>query len=106
MGTILEDDDRVTGRDIVTGKAKYAAEHDVANITYGVLVGSNIAKGSIAALDTAAISPFPFRQTNWSSRSGLCAHVPSTARPASPPGHFRAAHEKMETARCRSPRPF
>ena len=59
MGYILEDDDRVTGRDIVTGKAKYAAEHDVANITYGVLVGSNITKGSINAIDTAAAEKAP-----------------------------------------------
>jgi len=59
MGYLLEDDDRVTGRDIVTGKAKYAAEHDVPNITYGVLVGSTVTKGSIAAIDTAGAEKAP-----------------------------------------------
>jgi xanthine dehydrogenase YagR molybdenum-binding subunit len=59
MGYLLEDEDRVTGRDIVTGKAKYAAEHDVPNITYGVLVGSNVTKGSITAIDTARAEKAP-----------------------------------------------
>ena len=59
MGYLLEDDDRVTGRDIVTGKAKYAAEHNVPNITYGVLVGSTVTKGSIAAIDTAGAEKAP-----------------------------------------------
>lgn len=54
-----EDDDRVTGKAIVTGKAKYAAEHEIANITYGVLAGSTIAKGSIAAMDTKAAEKAP-----------------------------------------------
>ena len=59
MGYLLEDDDRVTGRDIVTGKAKYAAEHDVPNITYGVLVGSTVTKGSIAAIDISGAEKAP-----------------------------------------------
>ncbi|MEJ7611004.1 MAG: molybdopterin cofactor-binding domain-containing protein, partial [Ferruginibacter sp.] len=52
MGYYFEDDDRVTGKAIVTGKATYAAEHDVPGIVYGVLAGSTITKGSIAAIDT------------------------------------------------------
>jgi xanthine dehydrogenase YagR molybdenum-binding subunit len=35
----------------VTGKAKYAAEHPVANVCYGVFVCSTIASGTIANLD-------------------------------------------------------
>ena len=54
-----EDVDRVTGHDIVTGKAKYAAEHEVANVTYGVLVGSTITKGNILAMDTKAAENAP-----------------------------------------------
>jgi xanthine dehydrogenase YagR molybdenum-binding subunit len=43
---------RVDGRLKVTGKAKYSAEYNTKDITYGVLVGSTITKGSIKALDT------------------------------------------------------
>ncbi len=46
------DDDRVDGKLKVTGAAKYAAEYDVKNVAYGVLVGSTIAKGSITSIDT------------------------------------------------------
>ena len=59
MGYYLEDGDRVNGKDIVTGKAKYAAEHDIPNLAYGVLVGSTIAKGSIAAMDTKSAENAP-----------------------------------------------
>lgn len=48
----FDDDDRVTGRAVVTGAAQYAAEHDLPNICYGVLVGSTITSGSIAAINT------------------------------------------------------
>jgi xanthine dehydrogenase YagR molybdenum-binding subunit len=40
-------DDRVDGVDKVTGKATYAAEHQLANMAYAVFVCSTIAKGSI-----------------------------------------------------------
>lgn len=46
------DDDRVDGKLKVTGAAKYAAEYDVKNVAYGVLVGSTIAKGTITSIDT------------------------------------------------------
>lgn len=51
--------DRVDGRDKVTGAAKYAAEHKLPGTVYGVLVGSTIAKGTIAALDTKAAENSP-----------------------------------------------
>jgi xanthine dehydrogenase YagR molybdenum-binding subunit len=40
-------DDRVDGIDKVTGKATYAAEHQLANMVYAVFVCSTIAKGAI-----------------------------------------------------------
>jgi xanthine dehydrogenase YagR molybdenum-binding subunit len=55
----LFDEDRVTGYDIVTGKAKYASEQELPGMTYGVLVHSTIAKGSIEALDTRAAERSP-----------------------------------------------
>jgi xanthine dehydrogenase YagR molybdenum-binding subunit len=51
--------DRVDGRAKVTGAAKYAAEHPLANLCYGVLVGTTIAKGTIRALDTKAAERAP-----------------------------------------------
>ncbi len=54
-----EDGDRVTGRAVVTGAAKYAAEYDLPGLVYGVLTGSTIAKGTITALDTKAAEKAP-----------------------------------------------
>lgn len=48
----FDGDDRVTGKAVVTGKAKYIAEHEVNGLVYGVLVGSTIASGTIAAINT------------------------------------------------------
>src|SRR5690349_4562555 len=55
----FEEGDRVNGRAVVTGKAKYAAEHDIKGLVYGVLVGSTVAKGSISAMDTKAAEKAP-----------------------------------------------
>jgi xanthine dehydrogenase YagR molybdenum-binding subunit len=55
----FEDGDRVNGRAVVTGKAKYAAEHEIKDLQYGVLVGSTIAKGSINAIDSKAAEKSP-----------------------------------------------
>ncbi|OUJ72208.1 xanthine dehydrogenase family protein molybdopterin-binding subunit [Hymenobacter crusticola] len=46
--------DRVDGRDKVTGKARYAAEFPLPGLVYGVLRTSEIAKGKITRIDTAA----------------------------------------------------
>jgi xanthine dehydrogenase YagR molybdenum-binding subunit len=43
---------RVDGRLKVTGVAKYSAEYTLPGMTYGVLVGSTIAKGTIKSIDT------------------------------------------------------
>lgn len=42
---------RVDGRLKVTGGAKYSAEYNVKGLTYGVLAGSTITKGTIKTLD-------------------------------------------------------
>ncbi|GAB3579991.1 xanthine dehydrogenase family protein molybdopterin-binding subunit [Hymenobacter daeguensis] len=50
---------RVDGRLKVTGQARYAAEHAVPNCVHGVLVTSDIARGRIKWLDTAAAEQAP-----------------------------------------------
>lgn len=51
--------DRVDGRLKVTGGARYAAEAEVANVLYGVLVTSTVARGKIATIDSAAAEKVP-----------------------------------------------
>jgi xanthine dehydrogenase YagR molybdenum-binding subunit len=55
----IDEIDRVTGKAVVTGKAKYAAEYEIPAMTYGVLVGSTIAKGTITAIDSKAAEKAP-----------------------------------------------
>ena len=58
--TPLSDDiDRVDGRVKVTGAAKYTSEYNLAGLTYGVLIGSNITKGTIVAIDTKKAESSP-----------------------------------------------
>src|SRR5262249_55826851 len=45
--------DRVDGHAKVTGQAKYAAEYNVPNLAYGVVISSTIAKGRITNIDTS-----------------------------------------------------
>ena len=52
-------DDRVDGRQKVTGSATYAAEYTIENLVYGVLVGSTIAKGTIQAIEVKAAKNAP-----------------------------------------------
>jgi xanthine dehydrogenase YagR molybdenum-binding subunit len=51
--------DRVDGRLKVTGQAKYTAEVDVAHVVYGVIVGSAVGRGTIAAIDRTAAETAP-----------------------------------------------
>ncbi|MCF0059152.1 xanthine dehydrogenase family protein molybdopterin-binding subunit [Dyadobacter sp. CY356] len=51
--------DRVDGRLKVTGAAKYSAEYVLPDMTYGVLVGSRIAKGTIKSIDSKAAERAP-----------------------------------------------
>ncbi len=57
--TIGEPHDRVDGRQKVTGEARYAAEYNLPNLAYAVLVTSTIPAGSIAAIDAAAAKSAP-----------------------------------------------
>lgn len=50
---------RVDGHQKVTGAAKYSAEYELPGMSYGVLVGSTIAKGRITSLDTKAAERAP-----------------------------------------------
>jgi xanthine dehydrogenase YagR molybdenum-binding subunit len=51
--------DRVDGRAKVTGTAKYAAEHTLDNMAYGVLVMSTIPAGAIKSIDATAALKSP-----------------------------------------------
>ena len=51
--------DRRDGRLKVTGRAKYAAEFEIANTAHAVLVQSTITSGSIAGFDLAAVEAVP-----------------------------------------------
>jgi xanthine dehydrogenase YagR molybdenum-binding subunit len=50
---------RVDGRAKVTGAAKYSAEYKLDGMTYAVLVGSTITKGTIASIDIKAAEKAP-----------------------------------------------
>ena len=51
--------DRVEGRAKVTGEARYAAEFQVKDVAYGVLVLSTVARGRVTKIDTAAAEKAP-----------------------------------------------
>jgi len=51
---IGEPHDRVDGRQKVTGQARYAAENNLPNLAYAVLVTSTIPAGNIASIDATA----------------------------------------------------
>jgi xanthine dehydrogenase YagR molybdenum-binding subunit len=51
--------DRVDGKAKVTGAAKYSAEYALPGLVYGILVGSTVAKGTIASLDTKSAERAP-----------------------------------------------
>lgn len=57
--SFFSDDDRVDGKLKVTGAAKYAAEYNIPNTAYGVLVGSTIAKGTIQSVDISEAKKAP-----------------------------------------------
>src|SRR5438876_570000 len=51
--------DRVDGRLKVTGAARYAAEAQIPDVTYAVLVPSTIARGKVRGIDTSAAGKVP-----------------------------------------------
>jgi xanthine dehydrogenase YagR molybdenum-binding subunit len=50
---------RVDGPVKVTGRAKYAAEHSVKNLVYGVVVSGTVARGTITRIDAAEAIRLP-----------------------------------------------
>jgi len=59
QGAVGKPMNRVDGRLKVTGGARYAAEFPVAGVKHAVLVQTTIAKGTITAMDVAAIKALP-----------------------------------------------
>ena len=51
--------DRVDGRRKVTGHATYCAEFPLEDVCHGVMVPSNIARGSIVTIDAAGARAMP-----------------------------------------------
>lgn len=83
---------RVDGYAKVTGDAKYAADHHVRGLCYGVVVSSSIAKGKILHIDTDAAMQLKgvFRVFTHENVSGLAWFNRSFKDMDAPPGkHFR-----------------
>jgi xanthine dehydrogenase YagR molybdenum-binding subunit len=74
--------DRVDARLKVTGQATYAAEVQVAGVAHAVMVTSSIAKGRIAAIDTAAASAARGVLTVLTHENAM--RLPGAARKATP----------------------
>lgn len=51
--------DRVDGPLKVTGRAQYAAEIPVANVTYALIVTSSVARGKLLTVDTSRAEQVP-----------------------------------------------
>jgi xanthine dehydrogenase YagR molybdenum-binding subunit len=93
---------RVDGRAKVTGQAKYAAEYNVPDLAYGVVISSAVARGKITRIDAAEALALPgvlqvfthennpgqawFGGTAWLDRS----YRDEIAPPGSP---FRPLHD-------------
>src|SRR5208282_5725848 len=50
---------RVDGRLKVTGEARYAAEFNISNQAYGIIIPSTIAKGRVVAINTTEAEKAP-----------------------------------------------
>lgn len=83
----MKDLDRVDGKAKVTGTAKYAAEYDLPNLTYGVLACSTIANGNIMAMDTKKAERAP----------GVLAVI-SHINLEKPPGYEPSPEEKKSAS--------
>lgn len=84
----FEELDRVDGKAKVTGQAKFSAEFDMPGLAYGVIVGSNITKGTITAIDTKAAEKAP-------GVLGVITHLTI----AKPPGYISADPSKPAAVR-------
>jgi xanthine dehydrogenase YagR molybdenum-binding subunit len=79
---------RVDGPIKVTGSAKYAAEHTVPNLAYGVVVSSTVAKGKITRIDAADAIRLPgvMRVLTHENAPKLPPIDPSDFDPVAAPG--------------------
>src|SRR3954447_7703292 len=71
---------RVDGRLKVTGGARYAAEFQLKNMRYGVLVLSTVAKGRITKIDTATAETAPGVLTVITHRNAGKVVLPEKAK--------------------------
>lgn len=70
MSILGKDTKRIEGRAKVTGKAQYAVDHFPDGVLTGFIVQSDIARGKVTAIDTAAAAAAPgvqrvFTHQNW-----------------------------------------
>jgi xanthine dehydrogenase YagR molybdenum-binding subunit len=87
---------RVDGRAKVTGEAKYAAEHSVPGLAYGVVISSPIARGKITRVDaTAALAISGVLQVFTHENAPRLARSDKSYRDdVAPPGSsFRPLHD-------------
>jgi len=96
-GYIGKPTSRVDGKAKVTGEAKYAAEFHEDGLTHGVVVTSNIAKGKITKIDTAAALQLPgvLQVFTHENRPALAWFDKSYEDEDSPPGApFRPLYDE------------
>ena len=95
MPSSAEGMSRIDGRLKVTGAAKYSAEYAPAGLTYGVLVGSTITKGSIASIDTRAAGNAPgvLAVITHLNAPKVPGDQPESGKPARPKGAFKVFYD-------------
>ncbi len=76
--------DRVDGRLKVTGSARFAAEFQVPNVAYGVIITSTIAKGRVREVDASAAlrSPGVLSVLTPQNAPRLTGQLPTMRRPS------------------------
>jgi len=73
--------DRVDGRLKVTGAATYSAEYYPKNFTYGVIVQSDIPRGRMKNIDTAAAEKSPGVVNVMTYKNSMNLHFPQSSDP-------------------------
>ncbi|HEX9161160.1 MAG TPA: molybdopterin cofactor-binding domain-containing protein, partial [Thermoanaerobaculia bacterium] len=84
--------DRVDGRRKVTGGAKFAAEHALDNMAYGVLVMSTIPAGTIRSIDASAALKSPGVIAVLSHLNAPRLIPPPKPQPQQPQGNLSETH--------------
>lgn len=94
---------RVEGAAKVTGKARYAADYNVAGLAYGCIVSSAIAKGRIVSIDSTEARKFPgvleifTHENNPLAGRATIDYGDEVAPPGSP---FRPLHDDQIRFAC------